>query len=219
MIKALWQDFRKHTVFYTIVGWLAIWALFALIDKFYHNNLNITERQVMDHIRDKFTNESRMKELQFKLRTIRPKTTYLYLDTGMIEVLYSLREFEQYSEPIWRELITTIDKFYKIIFYSSEYPSFESCEKLYNLKKIILNHLHSLIFNIPCNDGYSDKKLYEATENVHYILNFRIEQIRRENNTNFQKNITNNNKYVDKQDIIGHKLDKSSIVQLQNLVF
>lgn len=205
VVKEIIQEFKNSTFFYSLVIWIFIFAALATFDKFNNKNkFNLTEKDISQVVRDKWTNEDRMKDLEIKLNSIHPKPKYLHLDCGILEVLYTIIEFEGYSKLIWNSIIEHIDKFLKLISYSEIYPTHFLIGNLIAEKKEILNHMHSMVFNLPNNDYLAQQKLLHATKSIHYLLNFRIEQIRQKNNKIFNENINNLNfrlKFVEKQNI------------------
>jgi len=144
------------------------------------------------------TGKSRMKEIQMKLLTIYPKPKYFYMDSGIVELIFSLKEYRTYNEVIFEKLILQIDFYLKIVSILEKFPvdSFQLLENLKRRKKEILNILHSMILTIPPSVE-TEVKLDKALKSLQYILTYHYERLRNESNEIFLKKKPNiNNKYI-----------------------
>ena len=130
-----------------------------------------------------------MEKINIKLSKIVPTPKYMYLDVGLIEIFYSLRDLREFNKPVYDKLIHTIDEFLKLY-----YETYVSKILLYNqqydvlrdLKKKILNMMHSMIYSIP-NTVLVDK-LKIGIDGVHLILNYHLNQIKIKNNLDIRDN-------------------------------
>jgi len=140
------------------------------------------------------TELSRMKEIQMKLLTIYPKPKYFYMDSGIIELIFSIKEYRTYNEVVFEKLILQIDFFLKIVSILEKFPddSFVLLENLKRRKKEILNILQSMILSIPVSIE-TEVKLDKSLKSLHYILNYHEERLRIQSNRLFLKNIPNTN--------------------------
>lgn len=144
------------------------------------------------------TGKSRMKEIQMKLLTIYPKPKYFYMDSGIVELIFSLKEYRTYNEVIFEKLILQIDFYLKIVSILEKFPvdSFQLLENLKRRKKEILNILHSMILTIPPSIE-TEVKLDKALKSLQYILTYHYERLRNQSNEIFLKKKPNiNNKYI-----------------------
>ena len=200
-------EFKASPLFYSLLFWIFLWLYSITVDK-YHHKFKVDETNLgLDFMRRKMVNEDKMEEIQYKLEAISqdldPPPKWFYLDSGIIEGLYSILEFRTYSKSIWRRLMELLDQFLEIDYYCNEYPADTHLymDNLLDLKKNILNELHSMVYNIPAEDDIqvSPYKLYKATGSLQYILNFHLEQLRIKNNQKFSNNGPNTrNKWIHK---------------------
>jgi hypothetical protein len=137
------------------------------------------------------TGKSRMKEIQMKLLTIYPKPNYFYMDSGIVELIFSLKEYRTYNEVIFEKLILQIDFYLKIVSILEKFPvdSFQLLENLKRRKKEILNILHSMILTIPPSIE-TEVKLDKALKSLQYILTYHYERLRNQSNEIFLKKKT-----------------------------
>jgi hypothetical protein len=144
------------------------------------------------------TGKSRMKEIQMKLLTIYPKPKYFYMDSGIVELIFSLKEYRTYNEVIFEKLILQIDFFLKIVSVLEKFPvdSFQLLENLKRRKKEILNILHSMIVSIPPSVE-TEVKLDKALKSLQFILSYHYERLRIKSNELFLKDKPKfTNKYI-----------------------
>lgn len=141
---------------------------------------------------------SRMKELQIKLMSIDPQPKYFYMDSGIIELIHSIKEYKTYSPVLFEKLIIQIDHFLKLVLIMEKFPndSYYLLDNLHKKKKAILNILHSFIFNLPTTVA-TEVKLDNAIKSLHFMLNIHYEKLRTNyNHLNENKNPTINSKYI-----------------------
>jgi len=141
---------------------------------------------------------SKMKELQLKLLSIDPKPKYFYIDSGIIELIHSIKEYKTYNPVVFEKLIIQIDHFLKLVLLMEKFPldSYYLLDNLHKKKKSILNVLHSFIFNLPTTVS-TEVKLDEALKSMHFMLNYHYERIRQEyNHTHEGKKLNINTKYI-----------------------
>ena len=218
-MKYIIDELKQNTLFYSILIWLFIWLISVVLDK-YSKYVHIDERNSgLNYLRSKITNEDKMKQIKQKLDTFTdPVPKYFYLDYGIIELMYSIREFQLYSKVIYRDIIELIDQFLKITYYCEQYPhSFNIMQKnLIDLKNNVLNEMQSMVFNVPENN-VADYKLSKAIESMQILLNFHLEHLRNKNNMKYAQTGPNTrNKYISrfKEDTYNLKLSKTLNAQL-----
>jgi hypothetical protein len=146
----------------------------------------------------KSTSVTRMQELELKLNSIFPRPKYFFIDSGIIELIHSIKEYKHYNPLAFNKLIRVIDSFLKLTLDIEKRT--ENCYALYdilqNMKDSALNNLHSIIYNNP-HDINAEVKLDRALVSLHYILNFHLEQIRIKCNKDFKEKGPNiNNRYI-----------------------
>ena len=160
-------------------------SFIALLIVYYINDMNQTN------------NMSRMKELQMKMMMIDPLPKYFYLDAGIIELIFSIKEYKTYSPVLFEKLIIQLDHFLKLVLLMEKFPkdSYQLLENLKRKKQSIMNILHSFIYNIPVSI-HTEVKLDKTLESMQFILNYHYERLRTENNKIYLKEKPNrNNKY------------------------
>jgi len=148
--------------------------------------------------RRRSTSITRMQELELKLNGIFPKPKHFYIDSGIIELIHSMKEFKNYNPLAFNKLIRILDDFLELTLdiEKNTENGFPLYETLQNMKDSALNNLQSIIFNTP-SDLAAENKLDSATQSLHFILNFHLEQIRMKTNKKFKKDGPNiNNRYI-----------------------
>ena len=144
------------------------------------------------------TTITRMQELEMKLNSIFPKPKNFHIDSGIVELIYSINEFKNYNVLAFNKLIRTLDDFLDLTLDIEKNPDngFSLYDNLQNMKDASLNLLQSIIYNTP-SELIAENKLDNATESLHYILNFHLEQIRLKTNEQYVKQGPNiKNKYI-----------------------
>jgi hypothetical protein len=144
------------------------------------------------------TTITRMNELELKMNSIFPQPKYFYLDSGIVELIYSIREFKNYNPLAFNKLIRILDDFLELTLEIEKniQNGFDLYENLQNLKDSALNNLQSIIYNTP-SDLVAENKLDNATQSLHFILNFHLEQIRMKTNKEYEKQGPNiKNRYI-----------------------
>lgn len=138
-------------------------------------------------IKDRLTNHDTMKDLHNILINEFPNTEYFHFDCNIIKLLHSIKEFQQYSDVIYKNIIKLCDKFLKISKYCQNMHKDENIENiqllyknLIDIKKKILNELHAFIFNT--NHKITQQKIIKSIEIMKIILNTHLKQIRDEYN-------------------------------------
>ena len=196
MINSLISEMKEYTLFYTLVFSMSVLFCFLLLDRFKglafnkDSNKNKTQLEglhdrIMNFGTDIITNENKMQLLEAKMNSFEPRPSYFYLDSGIVELMYSIKEFSNYSKPIFQDIIRLLDKFLKLTLYANQNESYVY-DNLKDVKKEILNSMHFLIFNIPENIQI-ENKLDKAIDSMHYILNYHLEKIRLDYNNSFKE--------------------------------
>ena len=158
--------------------------VFQLINKLYFSVSSIVAILVATIVvyflneRRRTTDFTDMKELEIKLVRITPNPKYFHMDAGIIELVYSIREFRSYNDQAFVDMITSIDKFLSLV-YDIE-NDIADCHHAIQLaqsfKKQALNHLMSIIFRSPQHHK-TQQKLRKAADSLHFILNHHISVI------------------------------------------
>ena len=206
-------EFQGSTLFYSLLAWSFLWLLSVVFDK-YRQRVRIDEKNTgLEFVREKLVHEDKMKELKSKLDWFTdPVPKYFYLDSAIIELLYSMREFQEYSRPIFRNIVELLDRFLKFTLYCDHYPTaFASMmHNLIDLKKEILNQMHAFIYNLQ-DDEVADYKLSQGVKSMHQLLNFHLEYLRTKNNIMYHKTGPNvSNQFVNKLEETGFDLSNSA---------
>lgn len=178
-------------------------GIFSLFIIYYLNDMKNTN------------NISKMKELQLKLLSIDPKPKYFYIDSGIIELIYTIKEYKTYSPILFEKLVIQLDHFLKLVLLMEKFPqdSYYLLDNLHKKKKSILNVLHSFIFNIPTVIA-AEVKLDEALDSMHFMLNYHYERLRQNYNHshegkkyNIQTKYIYSNKHPDGNDELSTNYD------------
>ena len=129
-----------------------------------------------------------MAELEIKLVRITPNPKYFHLDAGIIELVYSIREFRTYNNEAFEEMIIAIDKFLALVYdvENKVADCHHSIQIAQSFKKQALNHLMSIIHRTPSSE-ITYKKLRKAADSLHFILNHHISNMKRVCNIQMEK--------------------------------
>lgn len=130
------------------------------------------------------TNEfTDMTELEIKLVRITPNPKYFHLDAGIVELIYSMREFRNYNDEAFVEMIISIDHFLAMVFNVENEVAdcHQSIQIAQGFKKQALNHLMSIIHRAPQAEMVQ-KKLRKAADSLHFILNHHVEEMKNQCN-------------------------------------
>lgn len=191
----------KHDIIlYLIIFFIILYYLNKYKFNINHLAMLFITLSIIFYINDmkNVTGKSRMKEIQMKLLTIYPKPKYFFMDSGIIELIFSLKEYRTYNEIVFEKLILQLDFFLKIVSILEKFPvdSFQLLENLKRRKKEILNILHSMIVSIPPSI-HTEVKLNKALKSLQYILSYHYERLRIKSNELFLKDKPKySNKYI-----------------------
>jgi len=129
--------------------------------------------------RRRSVNITKMQELELKLESIYPTPKYFYIDAGIIEIVYSIKDLENFNKPSYEKAVRILDKFLKLILEIEIHPN--NCHQYLDLletkKKEVLNLIQSIVHKMP-TDKVVEDKLTDAMESLHYILNFHTENVK-----------------------------------------
>jgi len=160
-------------------------VVFSIVNKLYFTTSSIVAI-IAATIVVYFLNEKRrttefsdMTELEIKLVRITPNPKYFHLDAGIVELVYSIREFRNYNDEAFVEMIISIDKFLAMVYdvENDVANCHHSIELAQSFKKQALNHLMSIIYRAPQSDLIY-KKLRTAANSLHFILNHHIKTMK-----------------------------------------
>ncbi len=138
--------------------------------------------------RRRTTDFTDMKELEIKLVRITPNPKYFHLDAGIVELIYSIREFRAYNDQAFVEMLSSIDLFLALT-YQVENDIIDchfAVEQAQTFKRHALNHLMSIIHRTP-QDHHAVVKIRKAADSLHFILNHHIELISKKCNKQIKK--------------------------------
>lgn len=144
-----------------------------------------------------------MKDLELKLLSIYPQPKYFHHDSGIINIIYSIKELRNRSEKIFDELVEELDSFLETeeLFYNE---SLKNKQDLYDIlkgkRKKILNILHSFVHNIDSGDKMTKENLNVSLDSLHYILNIHIKNMASDINTIVERSeTTTSSRIVDEE--------------------
>ncbi len=198
-------EIKQYTVFYSLLFGLFFWFILVLIDKYQIYGYNVKDLPNEMFYRDILTNERKMKDIELKLNSFEKTPEYFHTDCGVIQLMYSIKEFSQYSSVIFQKIMDLLDKFLKLSNFSrTTVQNINIYDNLKDLRDEILNELHSLIFNLPHNDKVSQQKLNKSIDVMHYLLNFHLEEVRIKYNKYSQSNLNVTNKNIEKWATTGY---------------
>ena len=205
MFKKIVNEFKRNIFFYSFLVWLVIWSSLALLDRYRKPTVDeaATEstKAVLTYLRDKMTTEDKMKMYEDKLNALpEPTPEYFYLDCNLIEFMYSIREFEEYSHEIYLELQANLDRFLKMIWYVKHFPDTHwQYHNLVDLKNECLNIMHSFVYSLPPHPLALDK-LNDSVVHLRHILTAHLETVRKLiNQKHSQTGQHMENRHIDKQ--------------------
>ncbi len=222
MTYSHFDEFKHNILFYVVSGWFIVWAFIAMNARYRLFNIStkgpantdgsLYERTIKGVI-GTMTNEKHMANLEHKMNSFNPIPRYFYLDSGIIKLMYSIREFATYSPPIYTHIIESLDKFLKYTQYIP-HSGGDFYDNMVDLRKDILNSMEQMIFNI--SDDVSIKRLYSAIDSMKYILDFHLEIARADNNRRYKKTGPNTgNRYLSEDKTEGYNLAKSHMIGLE----
>lgn len=168
----LFTEIKQYSLFYTMVFTFVGWLIFILARGKFNKDENFAYF-LMDHA----TNETYMNELMEKLQIFDPVPQYFHIDYAFIEILYTMREYSQYSKVIFKDLVHDCDRFLKLLSYAQEHPSKKIFDNMKDVSTEIRNHLHSFIFNVP-HPVNIHKKILGAMDVMDHLLNQHLETVR-----------------------------------------
>jgi hypothetical protein len=180
--------------------------VFSLVSKIYFTTSSIVGIIVATLViyflneRRRTTDFTDMKELEIKLVRITPSPKYFHLDAGIVELVYSIREFRSYNEESFVEMILSIDVFLAIVYQVENdiADCHHAIQVAQSFKKQALNHLMSIIHRTP-QSHEAQTKLRKAADSLHFILNNHIDTITTRCNKRMEKeglNATNSKVYI-----------------------
>lgn len=141
-----------------------------------------------------------MQETKLKLNTLFPIPKFFYIDSRLIDLVYSFREYKKYNPLAFNKVIKTTDNFLKIVLDAEKDIGniYQMIDIMKGLKQEIMNHLHSIIHNTP-SDKIAKFKMDNVLDAMHYILNYHMEMMRIKSNKKFEKDGPSiNNKYINR---------------------
>ena len=184
-------EIDNKSMFHFVVAGITV---FTLVNKIHFTMSSIVAIFVAGVVvyflneRRRTTQVTDMKELEIKLVRITPNPKYFHLDAGIVELVYSIREFRNYNDQAFVEMIAATDKFLGLM-YDIEHEvanCHHAVELAQDLKKQALNHLMSIIYRTP-SDSRALVKLRKAADSLHFILNHHIDIATEECNKQIKK--------------------------------
>lgn len=180
--------------------------IFSLVNKIYFSTSSIVAILIATLVvyflneRRRTTDFSDMKELEIKLVRITPNPKYFHLDAGIIELVYSIREFRTYNNQAFVDMISAIDRFLALVYdiENDVADCHHAVQLAQSFKKQALNHLMSIIHRTP-QSHIAQTKLRKATDSLHFIFNHHIDIISTDCNNKIDKeglNVSNAKVYI-----------------------
>lgn len=172
---------------YILLYFFLLLIIYNFIDRINYTQKNIISLGITVFIlylinnRNEILYTTDMDLIEQKLNAIIPQPKYFYKDAGMINLVYSMKEFRSISHKIWDEMIETIDLFFENeeLLYNDENENYNN---IYNFlldnRKKTLNILASFIHNIRVDRKFLINKLEVSLESMHYILNIHVKNAR-----------------------------------------
>ena len=178
MLENFFKEFKEHTIFFTFTLWFVCMCTFAVLERFQPFHFHFEKESNMKYFTNVITNENRMEELASKLKAL-GSPSYFHTDSGILELLYSHRDFKEYSDPIFRKIIRKTNQFLELVYMKTTYeiPGLKVWDRCILLQKDILNEMHALILNMPENSAL-EKRLYTAIDSMKFMLNLHMDQLR-----------------------------------------
>jgi hypothetical protein len=139
---------------------------------------------------------SKNNELKIKLLGIFPKPKFFYMDSGIIELIHSIKEMKQYNIGAFNNLVSILDNFLHTIndIEKNSDLAFELYDNLVDFKKAALNNLQSIIHTAP-TVLVVENKLSDAVDSLQIILNYYLETVRNISKEKTNKTLNVNSKF------------------------
>ena len=128
--------------------------------------------------KDQIKSVSYDKQQNIKLENIIPKPSYFKHDNSIIDLVYEIRKYRNYSEDNFDNMVENIDYILEI----HEYLKKNNKRCKYNIDvakdkmKLALNDLHSLLYSIP-NTLPEIHLLNKSLKQLQYLLNNHIQHM------------------------------------------
>jgi len=112
------------------------------------------------------------KDMEYKLKRLRPRPEYFHLDIDVIEIFYNIREMRQYNQDSYDKALMTADN---LLHLKDDVVNkgVEDCKANIDVARDMMNnsvnYLHSTIFTTPLQKVTTDK-LTKAVEELHLVL-------------------------------------------------
>lgn len=136
-----------------------------------------------------------------KIELIRPLPKHQKEE--ILDYLFSIQDFYQYNPIAYENMVEGIDLFFDRYYETKKDNSLASvnCEIMNNQKRDIVNSLHSIIYNFPVNNEYTEK-LEIATSKIGKILEKYLDEILELNNKFiYYEGIKNTSKFTTKSKV------------------
>lgn len=172
---------------YILLYFFLLLIIYNFIDSINYTQKNIISLVITIFIlylvnnRNEILYTTDMDLIEQKLNAIIPQPKYFYKDAGLINLIYSIKEFRSISHKIWDEMIETLDLFFENeeLLYNDENENFNNIyDFLLDNRKKALNMMASFIHNIRSDRKFLINKLEVSLESMHYILNIHIKNAR-----------------------------------------
>ena len=150
------------TYLFSNVFSLSISNIFGIIlSLFLIQELYLYENTIKEDI-----NEDLMFKLKHINKTLKDSDSFLYLDPDLINLIYSIRDYEEYNPLIYKKVIITTNYILRILndmnnldennrmVLKDPISDLKTAQKMVNLGS---NYFHSFIYNLPNDTDYSKK--------------------------------------------------------------
>ncbi len=188
------NDIKKHMAFYTVLVSLII-AIITFLNKKY---------SVMPK-KNKILETNTMISIENKMNSFNYKPQYFYLDTNIIFLMDSIKDFEEENQQIFNSLLEKIDQFLYFTLIKKGQFLYYLYQNMLDMRITILNNINEFVYT-----NIEEERIQEATESLDHILLQYIHDFANIVNKDYTENGPNrNNKYIYINDqVYGFKIDE-----------
>ena len=119
-------------------------------------------------------------ELDYRVKTLYPKPENFHMDADLINLYYNIREFRKYHSEGYDESLVAVDNMLKLISEIEADVVFhckENLDVIRDLYNKALNHMHTVIYQIPPTSLTYHRKHKRAMNALQIILRRHIDDV------------------------------------------
>ncbi len=180
---AVVSEIKRNFMFYSSIVGILVTLVLTFVAQFKYIPIKDL-KQAIFKIPNK---EKKLEEIYQMLQEISKNCEncdYLYIDTGIIKLLYSIIEFKTHYPVIFNQIVQYVDEFLKITNYCVNNRNFqkEYVQNMEQLKSNIIREFNSFYLNIHSQNALRNRKLKQSIHSMNYLLNLNIKHAKKINN-------------------------------------